>query len=134
MEAALQRRSPCLLLSAHPARCPLEKQVRLLDPQLFNALSIKGHTTVANAYHALPRILGLIQLRHTMATVITIGPGRPPVSPGATIPPYIITTVELKMSREEQKEHNRIYHQYINKLKRSVGTINTSLAALLNPG
>lgn len=110
-----------------PTDAPLDQQLHLLDPQLFNALSIKGNTSVANAYHALPRILGLIQLRRTMATVIPLGSGRPPVSPGATIPPYTITTVELRMSRQEQKEHSRLYHTYINRLKRSGGSSKTSL-------
>ena len=91
---------PCLRVSPHTGPTALERA------------RITWQHRVTNSLHALPRILGLIQMRRTMTTVISLCPGCPPVSPGASFPLYSTTTGEFRMSREEQAEHNRMYHQY----------------------
>lgn len=50
---------------------PVTNHLILLDPKLFGRLSKKGVMNTVNVYTALPRILELIQMRHSMTSILT---------------------------------------------------------------
>jgi hypothetical protein len=82
----------------------------VLDPDAFKLLHRKNGLTTANSPAVLHSILGLIQRRQTKASFIDLEDGSPLRRIGADIPPYRITTVEIKMTAEQRRSYAPFYN------------------------
>ena len=94
----------------------ISRQLWILDPPDFERKSTErrdtGHIRPADAYQFVPRILRLIQLKRTSATLITGVPDKPAARIGATIPPVQFIAIETQMTDLEVEEYASV-HQMV---------------------
>ena len=114
---------------------PVEERLYQLDPVLFGKLTVHGKMGTWAAFQAIPKILSLLQIRRSMASVLTVIRNGAPeeVRIGDQIPHYNITTVELENSRAEQAEVSHFHAGLISRLKRFGRKVGQNLATVLDP-
>ena len=87
-----------------------------LSPWVFASLANRDRMEGEVARKALGAILTCLQMRRTMATRMEVNDDW--VRIGDDIPPYKIVTVELGMTRAQERAYGRIYNHYKKHLSR----------------
>lgn len=91
----------------------------MLNPRNFARLANTGKLTGFVARNVLQAILKCLQMRRTKANEIRVGNSVSRI--GDTIPHYEIVTVELKMSRANQRVYDDMYQFYADQLAKQRG-------------
>jgi superfamily II DNA/RNA helicase len=91
--------------------------LHLLDPQLYARLFSMGHISPEASLIALPRILNKIQLRRMMGASMETLDGETVVI-GAQIPPYVIRTIEVKMTPLQMAQYVKFHTSLVGKLRK----------------